>query len=161
MVDPIVHPGTPGALRPGSDWRSRVESVCRAWYGTPFRDKGQVKGVNGGVDCCTFIIGVAAELGLIPFFVPAYYSQSMPINEHGDRYMNTVKSYCRELAKGEVWLPGDVLFFHLPGAASSGHAAIYLGNQRVAHADWRDGVREDTLARTLFRRFSGAYRFKE
>jgi len=152
------HEGIPGPLEPPPGWRDRVGPVCRSFYGTPWRDKGMVKGPNGGVDCCTFVIMVAAELGLIPLFVPPYYTQSMPLHEHGERYLNTIRAVCRPLAPGEERLPGDVLLFHIRGAASSGHAAIFLGGDRVAHADWRSGVMEDTMQRAILSRPTGTFR---
>ena len=140
--------------------RDAIETEAKTWIGTPYRDRGQVKGRHGGVDCCTLLIGVFSEAGAFPWFVPPFYTPQEPLHKFTSRYLGALLRYARPLDEGEAWLPGDVMMFKIAMQASAGHAAIYLGGESLIHAEWRRQVCLTTTRRSLFRTLVGVYRFR-
>jgi len=142
----------PDPITPEPDgWRSKVREVAMSWVGTPYLERAQVKGKRGGVDCATFLVGVFVELGLIPFFVPPFYTGQEPINNPSETYFKTLLRYMSEIPVESELQPGDVLMYKIPGACSCGHSILYIGNNEVVHAWPQGGVRLDLMSRRVFR----------
>lgn len=143
-----------------TDWQQNVREVALSWLRTPYHVMGQVKGPGGGVDCATLLIEVYSAAGLIPRFTPKWYSPQQPMHSAGEEYLKAILQYGQPVEP--PWEVGDVLTFRLPGAPSCGHAGIYIGDDEIVHADWRNGVSRETLKRTLLRRtLAGGYRFRD
>jgi cell wall-associated NlpC family hydrolase len=138
-------------------WQQRVREAALRWVGTPYHDHGQVWGPTGGVDCVTLLIEVFSEAGVIDHFTPPWYAPEAGMLP-GEQYLNAILQYGH--AVEPPWEVGDVLMFRMLKAPSCGHAAIYIGEDEIVHADYhsRRTVR-DTLNRTLFRHtLAGGYR---
>jgi cell wall-associated NlpC family hydrolase len=94
--------------------RKQIQAAARTWHGTPFADKGRVKG--RGLDCVGLVLCVAEELGVIGLDgrpmrgadYMDYHSQPAGTLVHDE----CCKRLIRKLPKDIV--PGDIVSMRLP-----------------------------------------------
>lgn len=127
--------------------RALVCKVADTWLGTPYLDKGRVRG--GGVDCAMLLAEVFHEA--VPHRVTQvdvdYYSEYWYLSqrEH-QRLIQVVERYAHRVER-TIPLPGDIALFapqllvtgfHKPRAPLVSHGAIVLAWPRVIHS-WKPG----------------------
>lgn len=111
--------------------RARVDAIARGWIGTPFHDRGEVKGV--GCDCATFLKGVFVEAGLIAPFDIGYYSAQFFLHSEEERYLGWVKKFGREIAP-EAARPGDIVLYKIGLCFAHGALIVCPGWPEIIHA---------------------------
>lgn len=111
--------------------RAAIVEEALSWRGTKYHDHGKLKGA--GVDCCQLIAAVYETIGLIPKLDIPYYSPQHFLHSEEERYMATVLTFAREIAREET-KPGDVVLYKL--GKSYGHGAIIMppGFPAILHA---------------------------
>ncbi len=117
--------------------RSKVIEIARSWLGTPYKHRGQIKGV--GVDCATLISNTYAEAGLIaPVDLPQY-SPQWHLNKDSQRYLGIITDHATEIFNDPG--PGDVVLWQFGRAFS--HGAIVVAWPGIIHALVNVGCTED------------------
>lgn len=127
--------------------RTAIVNEARRWLGTPFADKGRVRGI--GVDCAGLIIGVAKALEISDFDTTAYGLVPKP------KIMGAIlREKMHEIPISEATI-ADVVWIaweRLPQ-----HLAI-LSDIGLIHAH-ENGVVEHPLDATYRGKVRAAYRF--
>ncbi len=125
--------------------REAVVAEARAWLGTPYAHRQQLKGV--GVDCAQFPLAVYAAVGLIPRDVAARigadYSPQWHLHRGEELYLNAVRRFADEIALEDA-APGDFALWRYGRTFS--HGAILITDTQVIHALRGVGVTLDDLA---------------
>jgi lipoprotein Spr len=103
-----------------------------AWKGTPYRHAGHSK---KGIDCSGF--------------VEQMYASAYGISIAGSA--KTLYDQCDTISKSGLQ-EGDLLFFKIKKGQIS-HVAIYLGNNKFAHATVHGGVMIDDLDEEYYRKY--------
>jgi cell wall-associated NlpC family hydrolase len=111
--------------------RARVEAVARSWIGTPFHDRGEVKGA--GCDCATLLKCVFVEAGLIAPFEIGYYPAQFFLHSAEERYLAFVRRFGREIAP-EAAQPGDVVLYKIGLCFAHGALIVSPGWPAIIHA---------------------------
>lgn len=113
--------------------RARVETIARAWIGTPFHDHGRVKGA--GCDCATLLLETYAEAGLIPHTDVGYYSPQFFCHSSEERYLGWVKKFACEIPRERVQ-QADIALWKIGKCFA--HAAIVIapGWPAIIHANF-------------------------
>lgn len=116
-----------------AEGRAAIVAEARAWIGTPFRDHGEVKGRNGGVDCAKFIKLVFRNVGLIDDLAIPHYSPQIFLHKDTGDYVRAVLGVAFEILEAAVQ-PGDIVLYKL--GRDWGHGAIILppGWPAIIHA---------------------------
>lgn len=130
--------------------REEVVSEARSWLGTPYRDKGRVRG--RAVDCLGVVIGVAKGLGLSEFdttlygMVPRRKMMGALLREH-----------MREIPITEAG-PGDIVWIAWHRAPQ--HLAILtdVGMLHAYHDGTEDRVVEHPIDSSHRARIRAAFR---
>lgn len=114
--------------------RSRVCDLARSYVGTPYHNRGMIKGV--GVDCATLLIKVYGDAGLIDSFDPGSYSAQWFLHRGEELYLEAVlqRSHEIEVQPG----PGDLVLYRVGRLFA--HGAIVLDWPLIVHADKPAGM---------------------
>jgi cell wall-associated NlpC family hydrolase len=118
---------------PELERRERIDAVARSFLGTPFHDRGEVKGPNGGVDCSTFLKLVFVEAGAVAPFDIGPYSPQFFLHQSEERYLNFVLRFAREIAKEEA-IFGDVVLYKIGRCFAHGAIILKPGWPHIIHA---------------------------
>ncbi len=118
--------------RSETEEREAVVQAAWGWLGTPYHPCGRVRGVNGGADCLTVVVGAYEEAGLIPPQEIEAYSQEWHLHRNEEKYLNGVLQYARQLPAGELPKPGDLVLWKFGRCFS--HGAIVVKWPRIIHA---------------------------
>lgn len=102
------------------------------WKGTPYHRAGHTK---KGIDCSGFVERMYLEA----------YNQTLFGSAKG------LYDQCDTIARNEL-KEGDLLFFKIKEGQIS-HVAIYLGNNKFAHATVHGGVMIDDLSEDYYRKY--------
>jgi cell wall-associated NlpC family hydrolase len=122
--------------------RAAVLAEAESWIGTPFQHMQRCKGA--GVDCGQFLIGVFANLTLIPNIKTEYYPRDFHLHGTREWYTETLEQFCRRIEPGESPLPADIVLFRIGRVYS--HGAIVTNWPTMIHAYvtrgviWADGL---------------------
>ena len=93
-----------------------LQAACTSWAGTPFRERGAVKGPLGGVACASFLGAVFLEIGAIPaaIAIPPY---TINHAEHSEESIfrtwfesPAARERVRPVDEAEAHLDGDIVF---------------------------------------------------
>ena len=112
-----------------------IMDIAKTYIGTPHINGGDIKGA--GLDCCTLVTHLYADLGYGKIPVTFGYS--------GDWYC---QKGCTELllpylekyfTRVESLTPGDLISYRW-GHSKYAHLAVYLGGGKVIHCDADDGT---------------------
>lgn len=105
---------------------------ARSWVGTPYHEKGRVKG--GGTDCVQLLAGVAINAGILDE-VQIRNSYSVVVPE-GSEYIDRLLQYADEITEADV-TPGCIAlyktsfgFMHSAIVVSWPDAVIHATNKR-------------------------------
>lgn len=115
--------------------RARVNVVAQEYIGTPYHDHGEVKGVNGGVDCAKLLVCVYAEVGLIEKIDVGQYSPQFFLHGHEERYLNWVKKFAREIACEQA-TTGDIVLYRIGHVFAHGAIIVAPGWPHIVHAHY-------------------------
>lgn len=119
--------------------RAQIWQTALTWLGTPFHDLACLKGPRGGVDCGQFIVGVAKELGVLPFtWKCPVYSPERQLHQREDMMSPILASCGCTPVPWEARQAGDVVTFCIGLTIS--HAAFLLPGNELVHAVVDKGV---------------------
>lgn len=108
--------------------RAAIAAEALTWCGTPFHDCAGVKGV--GCDCVHLLEGVYKACGrALDFKMPAYPPQ-WHLHRDEPRFLQGIARYARKVERPDL---GDVVMMRFGRHAA--HGAIFVGEQRIVHAD--------------------------
>lgn len=117
--------------------REQIWHEALTWLGTPYHDLACRKGV--GVDCGQFIVGVAKELGVLPFtWQCPPYSPERHLHSRIDLMSGLLDACGCTPVPWEDRQPGDCLTFTFGLVVS--HIAILLPGNELVHAVVDKGV---------------------
>lgn len=128
--------------------RAAIVAEARGWIGTPYVSNGMVKGKRGGTDCAMILIGVYANVGLIPKeFDPRPYAPQWHVHRNEEKYMAYVLRFVKETAgpPARAPMPGDLVMFKI--GLVFAHGAIVTAWPRVIHAIGNSAVVEDDISK--------------
>lgn len=92
--------------------RAAIVKEAETWLNTPYVSNAMVKGKGGGTDCAMLLIGVYANLGLIPKeFDPRPYPPQWHVHRNEEKYMEYVLSFVKEIETEPK--PGDLVMFKI------------------------------------------------
>ncbi|MFD2234833.1 NlpC/P60 family protein [Phaeospirillum tilakii] len=117
--------------------RAAVVAEARSWLGTPYHERGRVKGA--GVDCAMLPAEIYAGLGLIGPQDPGYYPPDWHLHRGVERYLAAVERVARLV---DAPLPGDLVMYRFGRAFA--HGAIVTGWPTIIHAVKGLGVIESS-----------------
>ncbi len=130
---------TPADSRPSplSDNRQRVVLEARAWLGTPYVQRGRIKGV--GCDCATLLIEVYRACGIFTSEKLDVFGQDWFYHATEDAYMLRVIRHAPKVAEGILTRslqaqPGDIALVRTVNSRVYNHGGIVTGWPRVIHA---------------------------
>jgi cell wall-associated NlpC family hydrolase len=115
--------------------RRAVVVEAKSWVGTPYVSNGLVKGRRGGTDCAMLLVGVYANVDLIPSdFDPRPYPPQWHIHRSEEKYANGMLQFASEVAGPPERrpLPGDLAMFKVGHVFA--HGAIVIDWPFVVHA---------------------------
>ncbi len=114
---------------PSSPARAAVVAAARAWFGTPYHNCADVKGV--GVDCGMLLVRVFVDLGLVEPFDPRPYAPDWHLHRSEERYLGHLLARASRVAQPA---PGDVALFRYGRCYS--HGGIVTGAEplTIVHA---------------------------
>lgn len=119
--------------------REQIWQTALTWLGTPFHDLACLKGPRGGVDCGQLIVGVAKELGVLPFtWTCPVYSPERQLHQSTDLMSPLLARAGFTPVSWEDRQPGDVLTFRIGLTVS--HVAVLLPDNELVHAVVDKGV---------------------
>lgn len=120
-----------------AEQRAAVVAAARAWKLTPYRPNAAVRGLKGGCDCGTLLIGAFADAGLVPRFEPGHSPMDFHLNRTEPRYLGFVRARLTEFP-GPPGL-GDVMMFHYGLQYAHGAIVVETTPLTVVHAlrRWR------------------------
>lgn len=128
--------------------RQKVVEEARSWLNTPYVSNGMVKGRQGGTDCAMFLVGVYANVGLIPKeFDPRPYPPQWHVHRNEEKYLNYVTRFAKEIPPPAERrpLPGDFVMFKIGMAFA--HGGIILDWPLIIHALGNSAVVEDDVSK--------------
>lgn len=129
--------------------RAAVVSEAMSWIGTPYLSNGLIKGRQGGTDCAMLLIGVYANVGLIPHIDPRPYSPTWHLHRNEEAYMGYVLQFAKQIPGPPK--PADVVMFKLGKVFA--HGSIVVQWPWVIHAIGNMAVlREDVSKNTIGKR---------
>lgn len=102
-----------------NELRQRLVNEALSCLGTPYRIRGQIKGV--GLDCMTLLIQVYSAAGLIDWFPAPFYRPDFSFHSHIETYLEGVKKFGHEVKDKK---PGDIILYRF--AKLIDHAAIVI-----------------------------------
>jgi hypothetical protein len=127
----------------------RLKAIMDTWIGTPFRHRGCVRGLKGGVDCIHFTAEVFKELGIIDSYELPKYGKDWHMHRAGEQLLAGIFDFAdahptyalRDVGINNP-MNGDVYMYKW-GRASA-HTSIYydglvyqvLTNTRVEEYPW-------------------------
>ena len=114
--------------------RAMVVAEALDWVGTPYHHAARIKRV--GVDCAHLLLVVFVAVGLVEDFTPEPYPHDWHLHRSEERFLAVVEQFATEITRDRLEL-GDVLLFRW--GRTFAHGAIYIGDDRVVHANIRDG----------------------
>lgn len=121
--------------------REHIDAIARGWVGTPFHDRGEVKGA--GVDCATLLKCVATEAGIVEPFTLDHYSAQFFLHSAEERYLGWVRKFAREITEAEA-KTGDIVLYRIGLCFAHGALIINPGWPHIIHAHYAARcVRED------------------
>lgn len=136
---------TPGGLRDEcvceteqeAEERARVINYAMTWIGTPFRDCGDVRGPQGGVDCAMSLIRWHADTNIIKDIDPRPYSAEWMLHNTEEKFLEVLTGAIptREVDHPRI---GDVIVYRF--GKTFAHGALYIGNNEVLHAYKQSGM---------------------
>jgi cell wall-associated NlpC family hydrolase len=131
-----------------AETRAAIVKEALEWVGTPYVSNGLVKGKKGGTDCAMLLVGVYANLGLIPKeFDPRPYPPQWHVHKNEERYMNYILNFAKEVAAPpeRAPLPGDIVLFKMSRVFA--HGAIIIAWPRIVHAIGMDRVLPEDVSK--------------
>lgn len=117
--------------------RQDIVKEATDWLNTPFHDQQRLKGY--GVDCAQLIAGIAENLNIIEknTNIPTYVVD-WHIHHSDEKLLWYLKYFkCVKKRNKDDYKLGDILTFKFGRCTS--HLAIYVGDNRILHADKRFG----------------------
>jgi cell wall-associated NlpC family hydrolase len=124
--------------------RKAIVSEAETWIGTPYISNACIKGKRGGTDCAMLLIGVYANVGVVPKeFDPRPYSPQWHIHKDEEKYISNVLRFAKEIPGPPK--PGDIAMF-LIGRVHA-HGAIVVDWPYVIHAIGNDKVGLDDVSK--------------
>lgn len=120
--------------------RAAVVRIAREYQGTPYHPHARVKGIRGGVDCLTFIVGVYEDAGLIQKQDLPHYEHLWHLHKYEERYVEAITKYTTEVEKAEA---GDLVLFKMGKCFS--HGVICLEWPTGMHAYFGRNVFETDM----------------
>ena len=109
--------------------RAAVVREAKAWLGTPYAHRQQLKGL--GVDCAQFPLAVYTAAGVIGAIDVGAYSPQWHLHRSRELYIEWVSRFAREIAPEQA-RGGDFAVWRYGRTFS--HGAIVLEPPRVIHA---------------------------
>lgn len=126
--------------------RAKIVIEAQSWIGTPYISNGMIKGRRGGTDCAMFIIGVYANLGLIPQeFDPRPYPAQWHVHRNEEKYLSYVLQFVKEIEG--LPKPGDLAMFKI--GLVFAHGAIVVNWPNVIHAIGNDSVVPEDISKSI------------
>jgi len=123
-------------MRTEEEARASVIKEAREWIGTPYRSNARVKGLQGGVDCLTFVAGVYEYAGIIPRLPIPFYRHDFHLHQDAEYYLYGkddtpgILHFCTEIEGPPK--PADIVLFKFGHCFA--HAAIVEDWPRIIHA---------------------------
>lgn len=112
-----------------------IMDIAKTYVGTPHINGGDIKGA--GLDCCTLVTNLYAELGYRKIPMTCGYSADWCCRKDcKELILPYLKRYCEKVASLE---PGDLISYRW-GHSSYAHLAVYLGDGKVIHSDADNGA---------------------
>ena len=113
-----------------AEQRASAVRECLTWVGTPFQDRGFVKGPGGAVDCAMMLVGTYGAAGLIGEFDPRPYPPRWFQHSSEERFLACLEQLgARETGAA---LPGDVLVWRF--GRTFAHGSVLINAREVCHA---------------------------
>jgi cell wall-associated NlpC family hydrolase len=115
--------------------RVAVVAEAKSWIGTPYVSNAMVKGKRGGTDCAMLIVGIYANVGLIPKeFDPRPYPPQWHVHRNEEKYLSYVLQFCKETEgpPGRHPKPGDFVMFKVGHVFA--HGGIIISWPTIIHA---------------------------
>ena len=136
--------------------KAAIPAIARSWVGTPFHHGAAIKGV--GVDCARLLIEILAEAGVWESWCPDEYAPDWFLHSGRERYVEGLRPLAESVPP--PWEIGDVLTYTYGRRVS--HAAIYIGNGLIVHAQSGMSVAiMTTETEPLRSRFAGGWRMRQ
>ena len=136
--------------------RTQIVAIARSWIGTPYRHQASLKGA--GADCLGLVRGVYRELyGAEPETAPPY-TPDWGEADGCELMMAAAGRHLRRASTASMQA-GDVLLFRMRASSPVKHAAIFLGDGRMAHAYAGRGVCEAAFNRWWRARLAAVFAF--
>lgn len=140
----LATPGTPVRIRAVvpifmgerdllSDFRSAFIAEALSWVGTPFANKGRIKGPAGCVDCANLLAQSAFNVGLVePFELPDY-PPNWGLHRDNEYLLDVIvgRLGMREIPSAEAQ-PGDIHVYKF--GRVFWHSAIRISETEIVHA---------------------------
>jgi cell wall-associated NlpC family hydrolase len=122
-----------------SELRQRIVEEARSFLGTPCRSGGLVKGVNGGVDCGSFVYLVLKNCGLLSEEFIAAYPSDWWMHTSEERYLLRMLRYGQKMLETVGYptfhaQPGDVVIARAAGSRVYNHGGIVTDWPHAIHA---------------------------
>lgn len=116
-----------------ADERAMVVREARSWIKTPYVHAGQIKGLGGGCDCGTLLIGVYSNVGFIDYFTPEPYQRDFMMHNNQENYLAIVLARAREIDEALAG-PGDVVLWKMGRLFAHGAIINDGGWDHIIHA---------------------------
>lgn len=143
---------------------SKLKSVALSYIGTPHINGGNVKGENGGLDCCTLITQILKEMGHGEICISFGYSADWFCKKDTEELMLPyLEKYFDKVNRLKV---GDVITYRW-GRAEYAHISMMIARRMVIHCDASCGVEAIEADNPKFydrvgnTRISGFWRLKD
>lgn len=123
-------------MKTEAEARQAVIDEAMSWVGTPYMSNARVKGLNGGVDCLTFVAGVYENAGVIDRLPIPHYPPDWHLNQDAELYLigkddtPGMLHFCREIFTPPK--PADIVLWKFGHCFA--HAAIVVEWPIVIHA---------------------------
>ncbi len=113
--------------------RQKVLAEAVEWLGTPFRDRGRIKGRKGGVDCGQFLCCVFENAGVTEKIDPAPYNMQWMLHRSEEMYLAELLRHTREISAAETQ-PADIVMLRVGRTYSHGALLLEPWPGRLIHA---------------------------
>lgn len=114
--------------------RAAVLKEAMSWIGTPYHQQGDIKGVDGAVDCSMLLVRAWVDSGMMEPFDPRPYPPNWHMHQSEERYLAWMQGLANETTDPK---PGDIMMMTFGRCYS--HSGILVDSNTIVHAHQKTG----------------------